>query len=76
MPLPLEILNESQVPFRDVRPEDVDAEAHAEFVIARVLDHGTMRSVRALLGYYGPDRIRAFVRVQCDLDELGPAGSS
>ena len=62
MPLPLEILNESQVLFRDVRPEDIDAEAHAEFVIARVLDHGTVRSVRALLGYYGPDRIRAFFR--------------
>lgn len=62
MPLPSEILDESSVLFRDVRPEDVDSEAHAAFVIARVLDHGTVRSVRALLCHYGPDRIRAFFR--------------
>ena len=62
MPLPREILDESSVLFPDVRPEDVDPEAHAAFVIARVLDHGTVRSVRALLRYYGSDRIRAFFR--------------
>jgi hypothetical protein len=37
-------------------------EAHAPFVIARVLDQGTMRSVAALLQYYGRDRIRRFFR--------------
>lgn len=62
MPLPDEILDESSVLFHDVRPEDIDAEAHAAFVIARVLDHGTLRSVRALLRYYGRDRIRRFFR--------------
>ena len=62
MSLPRELLDESAVLFQDVRPEDVDAEAHAAFVIARVLDLGTVRSVRALLRHYGPDRIRAFFR--------------
>lgn len=60
--LPRELLEEASVLFRDVRPEDVDAEAHATFVIARVLDFGTVRSVTALLRHYGPDRIRAFFR--------------
>jgi hypothetical protein len=62
MPLPDEIVDESAVLFRDVRLEHVDPEAHAAFVIARVLDYGTLRSVGALLRYYGPGRIRAFFR--------------
>lgn len=62
MPLPGEILAESTVLFHDVRPEDVDPEAHAAFVIARVLDRGTLRSVGALLRYYGRERIRDFFR--------------
>lgn len=62
MPIPAEILAESAVLFHDVRPEEVDPEAHAAFVIARVLDRGTLRSVRALLRYYGEERIRDFFR--------------
>lgn len=62
MPLPDEILAESAVLFHDVRAEEVDPEAHASFVIARVLDRGTLRSVGALLRYYGRDRIRGFFR--------------
>jgi hypothetical protein len=60
MPLPRELLDEAPVLFRDVRVEDVDPESHAAFVMARVLDFGTLRSVGALLRYYGPNRIRAF----------------
>ncbi len=62
MPLPDEILAESAALFHDVRAAAIDPEAHAAFVIARVLDHGTVRSVRALLRHYGPDRIRSFFR--------------
>jgi hypothetical protein len=62
MPLPQEILDESSVLFQDVRTEDVDPEAHATLVIARVLDHGSLQSVRALLRYYGSNRIRTFFR--------------
>jgi hypothetical protein len=62
MPLPDEILTEAAVLFHDVRAEDIDPEAHAGFVIARVLDHGTLASVRALLRHYGRERIRGFFR--------------
>lgn len=60
--LPTEILAEATVLFHDARPEDVDPETHADFVIGRVLDRGTLRSVGALLRFYGQDRIRAFFR--------------
>ena len=60
--LPREILDEASVLFEDVRPGDVDPEAHAEFVIARVLDRGTMRSVAALVRYYGKERVADFFR--------------
>jgi len=62
MPLPAEILAESSALFHDTRAQDIDPEAHAAFVIERVLDRGTLRSVGALLRYYGRDRIRAFLR--------------
>jgi hypothetical protein len=60
--LPPEILDEAPVLFEDVRLGDVDPEAHAAFVIARVLDRGTMRSVAALVRYYGRERIADFFR--------------
>jgi hypothetical protein len=62
MPLPEEILAESATLFHDTRAEDIDPEAHAAFVIARVLDRGSLRSVGALLRYYGRERIRTFLR--------------
>ncbi len=62
MPLPDEILAEATVLFHDVRAEDIDPEVHAPFVIARVLDRGTLRSVKALLRHYGRERIRRFFR--------------
>lgn len=61
MPLPEEILAESATLFHDTRAECIDPEVHASFVIQRVLDGGTMRSVRALLRYYSRDRIRRFL---------------
>jgi hypothetical protein len=60
MGLPDEIRCEASVLFHDVRVDDVDAERHADFVIARVLDHGTMASVRALYRHYGAGRLRRF----------------
>ncbi len=60
--LPHEILDEAQILFHDVRPDGVDAEEHASFVIARVLDRGSMASVRALLRHYGVERVRDFFR--------------
>jgi hypothetical protein len=58
--LPGEILAESTVLFDDVRATDIDPEVHAAFVISRVLDRGTFRSVSALLKRYGEHRVRSF----------------
>jgi undecaprenyl pyrophosphate synthase len=60
--IPAEILEESTALFDDVRAETLDAEAHAAFIIARVLDRGTLRSVAALIRAYGLERIRDFLR--------------
>lgn len=60
--LPQEIAAEAAALFDDVRPQDVDPIAHAPFVIARVLDRGTLRSVRALVRAYGIERLRSFFR--------------
>jgi hypothetical protein len=40
----------------------VDTEAHAEFVMARVLEFGRMSEVRWLLRTYGRERLHAFLR--------------
>jgi hypothetical protein len=61
-PIESEILNEAGTLFDDVRPEELDAEVHAAFVISRVLERGTLRSVAALVRAYGLDRIRSFLR--------------
>ncbi len=61
MALPDEILAETVALFHDTRPQDIDPEAHSAFVIARVLDRGTMRSVAALLRFYGRDGVRRFL---------------
>jgi hypothetical protein len=60
--LPIEILEEAPVLFEDTRVENIDPAKHAGFVIARVLDRGTMRSVAALVRTYGLGRIRDFLR--------------
>jgi hypothetical protein len=59
--LPDEILDEAAVLFHDTRVQDIDPKAHADFVISRVLDRGTLRSVGALLRCYGRERIRRFL---------------
>lgn len=55
------ILAEWNALFHDTRAEEVDPEAHGDFVIARVLDRGTISSVGAVLRYYGRERVRAFL---------------
>ena len=58
--IPEEIVREATVLFDDTRVEAIDIEAHADFVIARVLDRGTTRSVTAMIRHFGLDRIRDF----------------
>jgi len=46
--------------FWDALPDSIDPEAHAPYVIARVLNLGTLVQIRALERFYGRDRIRTF----------------
>ncbi len=62
VPLPPQLLAESGRLFHDVNPTLVDAENNSGFVIARVLDRGTLQSVRALFEYYGSARILDFLK--------------
>lgn len=48
--------------FWEVRPDDVDLDRDADYVIARVVEHGTLADVRWLLARYGVDRVHAFFR--------------
>jgi len=57
--LPAEIESDHAL-FWDARPGSIDAEAHAPYVIARVLSLGRLPQVRALEKFYGADRLRAF----------------
>lgn len=60
--LPVALQEESRILFDDTRVEDIDPQKHAPFIIARVLDRGTIRSVAALLRLYDRERIRDFLR--------------
>jgi hypothetical protein len=60
--LPQEILVESGALFDDVRVKEVDFRLHGDFVIARVLERGTLCSVRALVRAVDEERIRTFFR--------------
>ena len=59
--LPQAILDEATVLFHDTRAGDIDPVAHSAFVIARVLDRGSLRSVAALRRLYGLEGIRSFL---------------
>lgn len=44
--------------FWDVDPEQIDPETHEQFVIARVMDRGTLRDVKATWSHYGEGRVK------------------
>ncbi|HKK18112.1 MAG TPA: hypothetical protein VJ952_05465 [Opitutales bacterium] len=44
--------------FWDVDRDSVDVEAHARFLITRIMERGTREDVRAAWSFYGPDRVR------------------
>lgn len=47
--------------FWDCQPDRLDPEAHAPFILDRVLEYGSLPSVRWALDVYGPQRIRRFL---------------
>ncbi|MBI4955400.1 MAG: hypothetical protein HY908_25480 [Myxococcales bacterium] len=46
----------------DLDVAELDLEAHADSILARVLEHGRLCDVRSVLEIYGPDRIHRFFR--------------
>jgi hypothetical protein len=73
--LPKAILDEASTLFHDTRVEEIDSDAHAPFVMQRVLDRGTLGSVRALLAQYGRDRVRDYL-VRGGSERLEPRTSA
>ena len=59
--LPEEIRGDAGL-FWDAKPGEIDPGTHAPYVIGRVLSLGTLQQVRALLRFYGRDRLRSFFR--------------
>ena len=48
--------------FWEIDPTQLDLEAAADYIMARVLEFGRSREIRWLLEYYGPRRIHKFLR--------------
>jgi len=48
--------------FWDIDLEGLDVEAHADFILPRVLEHGGIAQVSWALATYGPERIHGFLR--------------
>jgi len=47
--------------FWDVNVETIDIEKHANYIIERFLEYGTLDGVRWLRKFYGDERIRQFL---------------
>lgn len=48
--------------FWDCRPETLDTDRHAPFVIERLLEYGSLASARWVLDTYGRERLTTFLR--------------
>ena len=48
--------------FWDCRPETLDTEAHAPFILERILEYGSLSTARWALETYGPERLKSFLR--------------
>ncbi|MFW5703154.1 MAG: DUF6922 domain-containing protein [Candidatus Dojkabacteria bacterium] len=56
-----ELLNNKTL-FWDVETKDLDLNAHRNFIIARVLEDGTLEQLRVMLKYYGGDQVAEVVK--------------
>ena len=43
--------------FWDTKPEQVDMQEHKSFIVSRVLEYGSLKDWRYILGYYGLQEI-------------------
>ena len=47
--------------FWDCQPDRLDPEAHAPFILERLLEYGSLASVRWAMEAYGSERIKGFL---------------
>lgn len=57
--------------FWDVELADIDTRRDADYVLARILEHGTIADVRWVLATYGLERVHRFFR-EVGHPELSP----
>ena len=55
--------------FWDIDPDKLDCDAKARYVIGRVVMYGTLTDWKAILAYYGPERIRGEMLLERYLDK-------
>ena len=48
--------------FWDYRPEVLDTDVHAPFILERLLEYGSLAAARWALDTYGPERLTTFLR--------------
>ena len=48
--------------FWEIDPTQVDFERHADYAIARIVEHGTLADVKWAVRHYGLERIHLFFR--------------
>lgn len=56
-----QVLLDNRFLFWDVNVEDIDTEKHANYIIERFLEYGTLEGVRWLRTFYGDEKIRQFL---------------
>ncbi len=56
-----QMLRNNRTLFWDVNVENINLERHANYVIERFLESGTLEGVRWLRKYYGDGRLRQFL---------------
>lgn len=56
--------------FWDVYREEIDMDAHASFMVQRVLEYGTIDDWRLLRSYYGLDHIVSLCKAMRSLDPV------
>lgn len=54
--------------FWELDPDEVDADAHADYVMARILEFGGLAEVQWLIGRYGMPAVHRFLRDVGDVE--------
>ncbi len=59
--LPPSLAKDARCLFWEIDPNTLDLSAHREYILGRILEHGTVDSVRWAMENYGESAIREFI---------------